>query len=324
MMRIMSITDSDVLQQACEFLDAGLPIVIPTETVYGLAVNARDPSAIRRLYEIKQRPPTNPLICHVSNISMVKKYAHIDALSLHLSKLFWPGPLTLVLDLLSENDIHPLAISNLNTACFRVPRGFAKKLIDTYGYPLAIPSANISGQISTTNMQHILSSPICKQIPLAIDGGISKIGLESTIVNVKNDQTIHILRPGGLEIDKIEKATGGKIEYSTSETSTPLSPGRLQSHYAPRSQVRLKATHINPGEALIRFANFPITNSKNAIISLNLSKSGKLKEAAFNLFNYMKIADDSGATSIAFSPIPNHGLGIAINNRLERAAAPRP
>ncbi|AKK20099.1 threonylcarbamoyl-AMP synthase [Candidatus Liberibacter africanus] len=322
-MRIISITDSNALQKACEFLDAGLPIAIPTETVYGLAVDARNPSAIRRLYEIKKRPAINPLICHVSNISMVDKYAHIDCLSLHLAKLFWPGPLTIVLNLLEKNDIHPSATANLKTACFRVPCGFAQKLISTYGYPLAMPSANISGQISITNIEHLLSSPIAREIPLIIDGGISTIGLESTIVNVQFDKKIHILRPGGLEIETIKKAISTELEYSIDETSNPQSPGTLKSHYAPKACVRLGATHVNHGEALIRFGNCPIKNIENAIISLNLSKDGKLQEAAFNLFNYMKIADDSGATSIAFSPIPNYGLGIAINNRLEKASAPR-
>ncbi|ALK07169.1 L-threonylcarbamoyladenylate synthase [Candidatus Liberibacter asiaticus] len=323
MMQIMSITDSNALRKACEFLDAGLPIAIPTETVYGLAVDSRNPTAIRRLYEIKKRPAMNPLICHVSDISMVKKHASVDPLSLHLAKLFWPGPLTLVLDLLSTTDIHPLSTANLKTACFRVPCGFTKKLIETYGHPLAIPSANRSGQISITNVKHILSSSICKEIPLIIDGGISKIGLESTIVNVQCEKKVRILRPGGLEIETLKRAISVELEYCVDETSTPQSPGMLKSHYAPRSQVRLRAIHVNPREALIRFGNVPIKNIENAIISLNLSKTGKLKEAAFNLFNYMKIADDSGASSIAFSSIPNHGLGIAINNRLERAAAPR-
>ncbi|MEG8099047.1 L-threonylcarbamoyladenylate synthase [Candidatus Liberibacter brunswickensis] len=322
MPQIISITDSNALQKACEFLDAGLPIAIPTETVYGLAVDARNPSAIRRLYEIKKRPTINPLICHASSIPMIEKYVHIDYLSFNLAKLFWPGPLTIVLDLLEKNDIHPLATANLKTACFRIPCGFSKKLINAYGHPLTMPSANISGQISITNIKHILSSPISKEIPLIIDGGISKIGLESTIIKVKCDKRIQVLRPGGLEIERIKKAINKELEYFE-EISNPQSPGMLTSHYAPQCCVRLRATHVNPGEALISFGNFQIKNIENAIISLNLSKKGKLQEAAFNLFNYMKTADDSGASSIAFSPIPNHGLGIAINNRLERAAAPR-
>ncbi|MBL0848692.1 MAG: threonylcarbamoyl-AMP synthase [Candidatus Liberibacter ctenarytainae] len=324
MTQIMSITDSNALQKACEFLKDGLPIAIPTETVYGLAVDARNPSAIRSLYSIKNRPLINPLICHVSNIAMARKYAHFDPLSLHLAKIFWPGPLTLLLNLSFENDIHPLTTSHLKTACFRAPRGFVQNLIAAYGYPLAIPSANMSGELSLTSAQNILSSSISSKIPLILDGGNSEIGVESTIVHVADDQTIRILRPGGLEMEEIKKASGKKLVYPTiGEQSTPKAPGMLKSHYAPRAQVRLKVAHVHPGEALIRLANFPIKNIEHATIVLDLSPSGNLREAAFNLFNFMKIADNSGATSIAFSPIPNHGLGLAINNRIERAAAPR-
>ncbi|MBY7649118.1 MAG: threonylcarbamoyl-AMP synthase [Candidatus Liberibacter europaeus] len=322
MTQIMSTKNPNALWKACELLESGLPIVIPTETVYGIAVDARNPSAIRRLYEIKNRPPINPLICHVSSIDMTKKYAFVDSCSLYLSQIFWPGPLTLLLDLIPENDIHPLTTSNLKTACFRVPCGFARNLIATYGYPLAMPSANISGQMSLTNAKNVLSSSIGKEIPLILDGGDSEIGLESTIIQVKDDQIIQVLRPGGLEIEEIKRVTGKELTYPI-ETSNPQAPGMLKSHYAPRAQVRLQANHVNYGEALIRFANFHVKNIEKTTISLDLSPSGNLKEAAFNLFNYMKIADESCPTSIAFTPIPNHGLGIAINNRLERAAAPR-
>ncbi|MBA5724444.1 L-threonylcarbamoyladenylate synthase, partial [Candidatus Liberibacter sp.] len=271
----------------------------------------------------KKRPAINPLICHISDVSMAKKHAYFDLISLNLSKVFWPGPLTLLLTLLPQSDIHPLTTSYLKTACFRMPCGFSRKLISTYGYPLAIPSANISGEISATSTESILSSPIGKKIPLILDGGPSEIGLESTIVKVEDNNTISILRPGGLETETIKIVAGKKLGYPMNETSTLQAPGMLKSHYAPRATVRLEATHANPREALIRFANFPVKNIKQAIISLDLSPSGDLKEAAYNLFNYLKIADTSGANSIAFTPIPRHGLGEAINDRLKRAAAPR-
>nr|WP_240532021.1 L-threonylcarbamoyladenylate synthase [Candidatus Liberibacter americanus] len=319
----MSIKDPNAIQKACEFLVAGLPIAVPTETVYGLAVDARNPIAISRLYEIKKRPPINPLICHVSSIEMAKKYAHMDSISLYLSQYFWPGPLTLLLKLISNCDINPLTTSNLKTACFRIPCGFTRNLIKAYGHPLAIPSANLSGQISLTSAKSILSNSISKKIPLIIDGGDSEIGLESTIIEVKDDQKIYVLRPGGLEIEEIKRVSRKELNQYIEKTLVPQAPGMLESHYAPRAKVRLQVTSVNSGEALIRFANTPIKNIENTIITLDLSPSGNLKEAAFNLFNYMKIADDSGTNSIAFSKIPNHGLGIAINNRIERAAAPR-
>ncbi|AGA64054.1 YrdC/Sua5 family protein [Liberibacter crescens BT-1] len=325
MVKILSITDANAIKIACEFLEAGIPIAIPTETVYGLAVDSRNPLAIRRLYEIKKRPLFNPLICHVADISMACKYVNFDPVSLRLAKAFWPGPLTLNLPLSSHNTIHPLATANLKTICIRVPCGFSNKLILAYNYPLTIPSANLSGRISLTCAKDIQAT-FGDNVPLILDGGNSKIGLESTIIKVKLDGQLQMLRPGGLEAEKIEDISETKIDrayLSISDISKIESPGTLKSHYAPRALVRLEATHVNPGEALIRFKNMSIRNIENASLILDLSVSGNLKEAAANLFAYMKIADDTGVSSIAFTKIPNHGIGEAINDRLTRAAAPR-
>ncbi|MCJ2873744.1 threonylcarbamoyl-AMP synthase [Rhizobium pusense] len=310
------------LQAAVTELAAGQPIALPTETVYGLAADATNPAAIARIYETKGRPQFNPLICHMADIAMAERYAIFDPISLDLAEAFWPGPLTLVLPLKPTNDIHALATAGLDTVGIRVPQGFAGDLIRRFGKPLAAPSANSSGKISPTSAAHV-EADLGQKINLILDGGAASVGVESTIVKVEEDGRVRLLRPGGVVTAEIERVAGKRLERSEKASAAIEAPGMLASHYAPGAAVRLNATSVSPGEALIRFEGIPVAGEETARAVFDLSPSGDLSEAAANLFDYLKAADASGADSIAITSIPTHGLGEAINDRLSRAAAPR-
>lgn len=309
------------LQEAVAVLGRGLPIAIPTETVYGLAADATNPEAIARIYETKGRPRFNPLICHVADLAMADRYVCFDPVSRKLAEAFWPGPLTLILPVRPDASIHPLVRAGLDTVGIRVPDGFANRLIAAFGRPLAAPSANTSGRISPTNADHV-NADLGDRIELILDGGAAKVGLESTILKVV-DGSVHLLRPGGLNVADVERLTGSKVIRPKGAGATIEAPGMLASHYAPHAGVRLNARQVTPGEALIRFGGTALPGEERAAIVLDLSPAGDLREAAANLFGYMQEADATGARTIAFSPIPATGLGEAINDRLERAAAPR-
>ena len=309
------------VRAAVATLGQGLPIGLPTETVYGLAADATNPAAITRIYETKGRPRFNPLICHMSDLAMAERYAVFDPISRRLAEAFWPGPLTLVLPLAPNSAIHPLATAGLDTVGIRVPQGFAGELIRAFGHPLAAPSANTSGRISATSADHV-HDDLGERISLVLDAGASTVGVESTIVKVENGE-MRLLRPGGLAAEDIERIAGLPLLRKSGATPAIEAPGMLASHYAPGAAVRLEATTIVPGEALIRFGRPQIDGAADAAIVLDLSPAGDLAEAAANLFDFMKRADASGASSIAFSTIPDEGLGEAINDRLRRAAAPR-
>lgn len=311
------------LCDAVEVLSSGHPVAIPTETVYGLAADATNPSAITSIYETKGRPQFNPLICHMASIAMAEEYATFDPLSRKLAQAFWPGPLTLILPLRQDSRIHPLATAGLDTVGVRIPRGFAAELIGAFGKPLAAPSANSSGKISSTSATHV-EADLGARISLILDGGAAPVGVESTIVKVEADGTVRLLRPGGLVAEDIERVTGMKLIRPEKASAAIEAPGMLASHYAPGAAVRLNALSVEAGEALIRFGACRVAGEEKAAIALDLSTDADLAEAAANLFDHLKTADASGAVSIAITPIPNTGLGEAINDRLSRAAAPRP
>jgi L-threonylcarbamoyladenylate synthase len=311
------------LRDAVAVLSSGHPVAIPTETVYGLAADATNPAAITRIYETKGRPQFNPLICHMANLEMAEEYATFDPISRKLAQAFWPGPLTLIVPLKPGSTIHPLATAGLDTVGIRIPQGFAAELIRTFGKPLAAPSANSSGKISSTSAAHV-EADLGARINLILDGGAAPVGVESTIVKVEADGTVRLLRPGGLVADDIERVTGVALIRPQTASATIEAPGMLASHYAPGAAVRLNAVSVEAGEALIRFGERSVDGEKNATIILDLSTAADLAEAAANLFDHLKIADASGASRIAITPIPNTGLGEAINDRLSRAAAPRP
>ena len=309
------------LARACETLGRGVPVAIPTETVYGLAADATDPRAITRIYEMKGRPRFNPLICHMADLAMAERHAVFDPLSRRIAEAFWPGPLTLVLPIRPESAIHPLARAGLDTVGIRVPTGIASRLLAAFGRPLAAPSANTSGRISPTTARHV-ADDFGAKLELVLDGGPATVGLESTILKV-DGETIRLLRPGGLDAAEVERVVGRPVLRNEKAGAAIEAPGMLASHYAPDAPVRLDAEEVRPGEALIRFGGKALPGEAEAALVLDLSPDGNLAEAAANLFGFMKRADATGARSIAFSPIPATGLGEAINDRLQRAAAPR-
>lgn len=324
MTRILPISDQGAVEAALEVLRGGKPVALPTETVYGLAADATNPEAITSIYETKGRPRFNPLISHVADIEMAKAQVSFSPLAEQLAATFWPGPLTLVLPLSETSTIHPLATAGLSTAAVRMPEGFSRQLIAGFGRPLAAPSANRSGRVSPTTAQHV-ADDLGGRIDLILDGGRCRVGLESTILAVDGAQ-LRLLRPGGIPVELIEEATGKPVERSPSQSTgdSIIAPGMLASHYAPNAGVRLDASEVGPGEAVIRFGGERLAGEDNAIAVLDLSPTGDLREAAANLFDMLKRADATGATGIAVAPIPDQGLGEAINDRLRRAAAPRP
>ncbi|OHV85560.1 L-threonylcarbamoyladenylate synthase [Ensifer sp. LCM 4579] len=309
------------IETACAVLSAGEPVAIPTETVYGLAADATNAEAISRIYEMKGRPRFNPLICHVSDMAMAEEHVAFDAVSRQLAEAFWPGPLTLILPQRPESSVHALASAGLDTLGLRMPEGFSRRVIARFGRPLAAPSANTSGRISPTSAAHV-QADLGSKLKLILDAGPAEIGLESTIIKVEGER-LRLLRPGGLDAAEIEALTGLAVERPEAGGANIEAPGMLASHYAPGAAVRLNATDVRAGEALIRFGGRPLVGESEAAMVLDLSPSGNLREAAANLFDYMKKADASGADTIAFGPIPNEGLGEAIIDRLQRAAAPR-
>ncbi|MCL6706147.1 L-threonylcarbamoyladenylate synthase [Pseudomonas sp. R2.Fl] len=323
MAKIISIHDEpgEALAEALATLGKGLPVALPTETVYGLAADATNPAAITAIYETKGRPRFNPLICHMADLSMAERYAVFDPLSRRLAERFWPGPLTLVLPLKEGSAIHPLATAGLDTVGVRVPLGFAGRVIAAFDRPLAAPSANLSGRVSPTTASHV-AADIGDRIDLILDGGASGVGVESTIVKVE-DGTVRLLRPGGVAAEEIEAVAGVTLQRPDKTGAAIEAPGMLASHYAPNARMRLGATETAPGEALITFGDTAVRGAEDAKTVLNLSTAGDLREAAANLFDFMKRADASGAATIAVAPIPMQGLGEAINDRLARAAAPR-
>ncbi|MDH4441929.1 MAG: L-threonylcarbamoyladenylate synthase [Rhizobium sp.] len=326
MARVISIGDEGgvaaAIAAAITVLAARRPVAIPTETVYGLAADATDPAAITSIYETKGRPRFNPLICHMADLAMAERHAVFDPISRKLAEVFWPGPLTLVLPLSKASDIHALATAGLDSVGIRVPLGFTASLIRAYGKPLAAPSANSSGLVSPTTAAHV-DADLGGRIDLVVDGGPCPVGVESTIVKVEGGR-VRLLRPGGVPVEAIEAATGLAVERpKAAGTAAIEAPGMMASHYAPRAGVRLNATEVFSDEALLAFGSGGITGMDDARLVLNLSADGDLSEAATHLFAYLKQADATGVVGIAVMPIPDTGLGEAINDRLVRAAAPR-
>lgn len=309
--RILSPRTAD-LETAAAILRAGRLVAFPTETVYGLGADARCEVAVSRIFSAKGRPGFNPLIAHVKDADAAQKHVVWSDMATQLAEAFWPGPLTLVLPLRDGHDIAARVRADLPTLAVRVPRHpAAQGLLRAFDGPLAAPSANPSGRISPTTASHVLSG-LKDRIDAVIDAGPCSVGLESTIIGLGDDLP-KLLRPGGVSLDSIENVLGRKLIHRN-EADTLSAPGQLLSHYAPAAGVRLNATIRRPGEALLGFGSMDC--------DLNLSIGGDLNEAAANLFDYLRRLDKPGRT-IAVALIPNEGLGVAINDRLTRAAAPR-
>ncbi len=309
----------EATEQALALLEAGEVVAIPTETVYGLAGDATNGAAVARIFEAKGRPRFNPLIAHVCDLAMAERIGVFDPLSRKLAEKFWPGPLTLVLPLRPGAGIHPLAAAGLETIALRMPRGFGAKLIARFGRPLAAPSANASGRISPTSAAAVAAS-LGDRIKLVVDGGATTVGLESTILKVEG-RTVRLLRPGAVTAADVEAAVG--IRPVRGGSGGIQAPGMMASHYAPGAAVRLNAGSVGKGEALLAFGPVRAQGWREAAAIRNLSQTGDLREAASNLFAYLRELDASGAATIVVEPVPDEGLGEAINDRLGRAAAPR-
>ena len=291
------------IAEAARLIGEGLPVAMPTETVYGLAADATDGAAVARIYEAKGRPAFNPLIVHVLDIAQAAALAEMDDAARALAEKHWPGPLTLVLPLRPDSPIASLVTAGLPTVALRAPAHPAMRdLLAATGRPLAAPSANASGRISPTRAEHVLAG-LGGRIPLIVDAGPTAHGLESTIVAV-TDGRLRLLRPGPIDLG-LEASAGGEVE----------APGQLASHYAPAKPLRLDAVEARPDEWLIGFGVLRGDAS--------LSPSGNLVEAAANLFDKLHEAEAAAEPMIAVAHVPNEGLGAAINDRLRRAAAPR-
>jgi L-threonylcarbamoyladenylate synthase len=345
---------------AAAALAAGRLVAFPTETVYGLGADATDDAAVARLYAAKERPSFNPLIAHVAAlaeggesgeaaIDAAGRLARFDADALRLAAAFWPGPLTLVLPKLPGCPVGHLATAGLDTIAVRAPsHPVARAILAAFGKPVVAPSANRSGRVSPTTAQHV-AADLAGRVDLIIDGGAAPVGVESTVIACR-DGGVALLRPGAIPRAAVERLLGHAVavaatahdlnsDYSRAgaaggtlaapegtgtprPTPRPLAPGMLASHYAPRAMVRLNAVSVGPDEALLAFGPVLPPGASSAV--LNLSPRGDLVEAAANLFGHLRLLDSAGAASIAVMPVPDDGLGEAINDRLRHAAAPRP
>ena len=317
----VTLSDSDRgLRAATSILRAGELVAFPTETVYGLGADARDDRAVARVYEAKGRPAFNPLIVHVHDLEAAERFAIFDPAARVLAEAFWPGPLTLVLPRRAESGLSDLVTAGLPTAAIRVPaHGLARRLLETFGGPLAAPSANPSGAVSPTTRAHVLDG-LDGRIAAVFEGGACTVGVESTIIGFENAAPV-LLRAGGLPVEDVAARLGWSV--GTRESGTITAPGQLASHYAPEAALLLDAS--GPGAEDLWLGFGPVESLRPG---LNLSASGDLVEAAANLFSHLRRLDEMarelGLSRIAVAPIPSVGLGLAINDRLRRAAAPRP
>jgi|SRR5579883_971565 len=305
--------NNSTIAEAAHILRAGGLVAFPTETVYGLGADATNGTAVARIFEAKGRPRFNPLIVHVIGLDAARLFAEFDGKSIALAEQCWPGPLTLVLPLRRNQLISELVTAGLDTVAIRVPsHPIAQQLLHLADRPIAAPSANKSGHVSPTRAQHV-SCDLKGEVDMILDGGKATAGLESTIIELCPEPAL--LRPGAYPREELEAIIGCKLPRR--RENTIRSPGQLKSHYAPRAALRLNAMDFLPGEALLGFGPHA---PKNA---LNLSRAGDLREAAGNLFAYLRALDAEHPERIAVMPIPETGLGEAINDRLRRAAAPR-
>ncbi len=317
-MRLVEAT-AETIAEAAALLRQGQLVAFPTETVYGLGADATNERAVAAIFEAKGRPRFNPLISHVLDGAAARQFVQWNDAAEKLAARFWPGPLTMVLPRAKGSTISLLATAGLDTVAIRAPsHPVAQALIRAVGLPIAAPSANRSGAVSPTRAEHVAES-LGERVPLILDGGPCLVGVESTVLDLTGATAI-LLRPGGATREAIE-AVVGPIAVShalPSGDAARTSPGQLESHYAPTRPVRLNATSVGADEGLLAFGPNP---PAGAMLTYNLSPTGDLGEAAANLFAQMRALDRPGIGRIAVMPIPETGLGLAINDRLRRAAA---
>ncbi len=313
----------DSIAEAAEILKNGGLVGMPTETVYGLAANALDGEAVAKIFEAKGRPSFNPLIIHVADMRQAMQYAEMNEYAQILISAFWPGPLTLILPRKKDSGISELATAGLDTIALREPaHPIAQGLIKTSGLPIAAPSANKSGALSPTTPAHVHDS-LGDKVDMILAAGACQVGLESTVLDVSGSVPV-ILRPGAVTAEMIGQKLDMEIGFADSEdgSEAPKSPGMLLKHYAPNTPVRLNAIDVQEGEALLAFGTdkFMVSHDFPEEMKRNLSEEQDLHEAASNLFSMLKELDKCGAKQIAVMNIPQTGIGIAINDRLSRAA----
>ena len=310
----------DSLKKAVLFLKNAKLVAIKTETVYGLACESSSSIAIKKVYNLKKRPLFNPLIIHVNSIELAEKISVINDDSRKIMEEFWPGPLTLILTRKKNNLVHELAVSGLETIAIRIPSSeFVLKLISKLNKPVAAPSANESGYISSTDAAHVVDS-FGEKVDLIIDSGRTEYGVESTILDMTTNP-YEIKRLGVIDYKTITQKLGKKVKnlnFKEKKLLRPNSPGQMLKHYAPKTPLRLNIDKPNLDDAFLDFGN------KNTIShqpTLNLSKTSDLKEAAFNLFYFLRKLDKYSKKRIVVAPIPDQGIGKTINERLKRAAS---
>lgn len=304
---------ASTIDDAARALRAGALVILPTETVYGLAADARDPAAVARIYQAKGRPRFNPLIAHVADLEGAERVAVFDDRSRELARRFWPGPLTLVLPARVDGPVCDLARAGLETVAVRAPaHPLALALLAAFGGPVAAPSANRSGRPSPTTFVDAMEET-GSAAAAALNGGPCRVGVESTVLALLDAGPPRLLRPGGLAREEIEAVVGPFAAAASADAGR--SPGRLALHYAPDAPVRLEARALRAGEAFLAFGPAPEGDRV-----FQLSATAELAEAAANLFTLLRAADRTSPAAIAIAPIPGHGLGEAINDRLRRAA----
>ena len=296
-------------------LESGELVAFPTETVYGVGADARNGRAVAKIFEAKGRPSFNPLIAHVLSLDEARKTGEFDERAVKLGTAFWPGALTIVVPCVEDCAVHELARAGLPTVALRVPsHPVARKLLEEFTAPIVAPSANRSGHVSPTSAQHV-AADLGGKVDIILDGGPTKVGVESTVIACLPGEPVRLLRPGGIPRADIERVLGEKLDEAG---GTVQSPGMLAQHYAPGAMVRLDAAEIAGSEAWLGFgAAAPLGG--RGIAHLNLSPSGDLAEAAANLFAYLRELDALNPSAIAVATIPDEGLGEAINDRLRRA-----
>ena len=307
--------DFESMALAARALRAGELVAFPTETVYGLGGDATNDRAVAAIFAAKARPSFNPLIVHIPKAAAARQFVHMPREAELLAEKFWPGPLTMVLPRLKNSRISLLASAGLDSVALRVPRHpIAQSLLVMSGLPLAAPSANPSGRLSPTNAGHVADG-LGEKVSFIIDGGPCDIGLESTVISLIGEKP-HLLRPGPIDAMEIGAVLGGEISSETAHgDEQPRSPGLLSAHYAPNLPLRIDCVTPRDGEAFLGFGPSSIG------ATLNLSPGGDLREAAANLFAMLRHLDRANCAGIAVAPVPETGLGVAINDRLRRAAA---
>jgi L-threonylcarbamoyladenylate synthase len=311
--------NAEWIAEAGHLIRSGALVAFATETVYGLGADATNGEAVARVFDAKGRPTFNPLIVHVLGLEQAVIIGTFSATARRLSEAFWPGPLTLVVPRLDTTEVSELVSAGLPTVALRAPdHPIARALLKETQRPIAAPSANRSGHVSATRAEHV-ASDLGDKAAVILDAGPTAHGLESTVLSLVGPTPI-LLRPGAVSVEAIEQVIGEKIIRANETGERLTSPGQLRSHYAPRSRLRLNARTWQPHEAVLAFGTVAKSPAR---ATMNLSPSGDLVEAAANLFAALRILDESGAETIAVTPVPAQGLGEAINDRLERAAAPR-